>query len=58
MKYIRILNKKDFNKVMEEYNSNYKNSMWDFCKSKTCYVPSENCFITLEKAQKLNYTEL
>jgi hypothetical protein len=53
MKYIQLKTKEDFRNTMKEYNKDWKLYMWDTFKGDTCYVPSENYFISLDKAEKL-----
>ena len=60
MKYIHLKTKQDFKKakniyINEESSICWKMYMWDFFKSKTCYIPQEDCFISLDKAQKLGF---
>lgn len=54
-KVIQLKTKEQFNKVMQEHNKTWKDWMWDTFKKDTCYIPSENCFISLEKAKELGY---
>lgn len=53
MKYIQLKTKQQFNTVMKEYDKKHKDWMWDHFRENTCYIPSENIFISLDKAQKL-----
>lgn len=52
MKYIQLHSKKQFQEVMGQYNAKWKTYMWDLFKENTCYIPEENCFISLDKAVK------
>ena len=54
MEYIQLKTKEQFKSVMKEYNSNWGIWMWDAFRENTCYVPSENYFISLDKAIKIN----
>lgn len=58
MKYIILKTKEDFNNIMKKYNKNWKDYLWDSFKENTCYIPSENCFISLEKAKEFKYLEI
>lgn len=62
MKYILLKTKDDFKRIKEEYKNIsktcWKMYMWDLFRSKTCYVPNEDCFISLDKAKNLGYVEL
>jgi hypothetical protein len=58
MEYVQLKTKQDFKKAKEKYISAgseicWKMYMWDFFRSKTCYIPQEDCFISLDKAQKI-----
>ena len=53
MKYIILKTKEQFKEVMKIYSKDWKLYMWDAFKSDTCYVPSENYFISLDRAKKL-----
>ena len=53
MEYIQLKTKEQFKEVMKEYNTTWKDWMWDGFRENTCYVPSENYFISLDKAEKL-----
>ena len=57
MNYIILKTKDDFRKAMKIYKKDWKLYMWDFFKENTCYIPSENYFINLDKAKKLGYSE-
>jgi len=50
MKYIQLKTKEQFKETMTQYNSKWKLYMWDHFKENTCYIPDENCFISLDKA--------
>lgn len=53
MKYIQLKTKEQFKEVMKEHNKKHNSYMWDGFKENTCYVPSEDYFISLDKAEKL-----
>lgn len=53
MKYIQLKTKQQFKDVMKEYNKKHESWMWEAFRENTCYVPSENYFISLDKAEKL-----
>lgn len=57
MEYVIIQNKKDFKPLMKKYNSKWETQpfLWDTFKEETCYIPSEDCFISLKRAKELNY---
>jgi len=52
MKYIQLKSKEQFREVMQEYDKKHKLHMWDLFKETTCYIPEEDCFISLDKAIK------
>lgn len=52
MNYIQLKSKEHFKEVMKQYNSKWKAYMWDYFESDTCYIPEENCFISLDKVNK------
>ena len=58
MNYILVKTKDHFKQLMAQYEREWKLYMWDAFKEKTCYIPNENCFISLNRAEKLGYTEL
>ena len=53
----RLESKDDFKKCREEYKDRsgacWEMHMWDFFRSKTCYIPTRDCFISLDKAIEL-----
>ena len=55
MEYIQLKTKEQFNQVMKEHNKTNKwgDWMWNHFKENTCYVPSEDYFISLDKVEKL-----
>ena len=53
MEYIQLKTKEQFKEVMKKYNKNWKLYMWGTFRENTCYLPSENYFISLDKAEKL-----
>jgi len=53
MNYIQIQNKSDFHKIVK--SKKWKSYMWDLFKENTCYIPDEDCFISLEKAENGKY---
>ena len=53
MEYIQLKTKEHFKEVMKEYNTTWKDWMWDRFRENTCYLPSENYFMSLDKAEKL-----
>ena len=58
MEYIRLATKEDFKKAMKTYDKKWRLYMWELFKKNTCYVPSEDYFISLEKAEKLGFKKL
>jgi hypothetical protein len=54
---IRLRSKEDFKKCRDEYKGvssiSWKMYMWSFFRSETCYIPSQDCFISLDKAIEL-----
>lgn len=57
MKYIQLKTKEQFKEVMSQYNKDWKPYMWDTFRENTCYIPEENCFISLDKAVRLGYLD-
>lgn len=55
MKYIQLKSKEQFKEVMKEYSKTdkWKLYMWDLFRENTCYIPTEDYFISLDKAEKL-----
>lgn len=55
MEYIQLKTKEQFKQAMKEHNKTDKwgDWMWNHFKENTCYVPSEDYFISLDKAEKL-----
>lgn len=56
--YIQLKTKEDFISIMKLYKSNWKIYMWDLFKENTCYIPGENCFISLDKAKEKKGIEI
>ncbi len=58
---IRLKSKEDFKKCAKEYKDTstlgWKMYMWDWFEKKTCYVPSEDCLISLDKAVELKFID-
>jgi len=44
-----------FKLIMHKYNKDWKQYMWSTFRENTCYIPNEDCFISLDKALELNY---
>ena len=61
MEFIRLKTKEDFKTAREEYKNSssacWKMYMWDFFRIRTCYVPEQDIFINLDKAEKFGFTE-
>jgi hypothetical protein len=57
MTYIRLKTVEEFKQVMEDYGRDWKPYLWQAFKEDTCYIPLENCFISLDRAIKLGYLE-
>lgn len=49
---IRLETKDAFNKAKSKYKFRHKLSSWNWFKSDTCYIPEDDCFISLDKAIK------
>jgi len=49
VEYIQLKSKKHFVEVMGQYGVNHKSWIWDTFKENTCYIPKENCFISLDR---------
>jgi hypothetical protein len=56
--YIILKTKDDFRNTMKVYNKDWEIYMWDSFRENTCYIPSENCFVSLDKAKELGFIEL
>lgn len=55
-KLIQLHTKQQFEEVMKLYDKDWKVWMWDTFRNETCYIPEENCFISLSKAIEMgNY---
>lgn len=56
MTYIRLKTKEQFK---ETVGDKWKKEtwLWDTFREETCYIPLENCFISLDRAIKLGYLE-
>lgn len=52
---IQLTSINKFKLIMHKYNEDYKQYMWSTFRESTCYIPAEKCFISLDKALKLNY---
>jgi len=56
---IRLKSREDFKKCANEYKDKstlkWEMFMWDWFKEDTCYMPEEDCFISLDKAIKLKF---
>jgi len=52
---IQLKTKQQFKEVMLQHKAKWKVWMWDTFREETCYIPSENCFISLDRAKKLDY---
>lgn len=54
---IQLKSKEAFKKCAEKYKNKstlgWKMYMWDWFKENTCYMPSKDCFISLERAIEL-----
>jgi len=53
MKYIQIKTKDEFKELIKSTKWKGSSFLWDHFRENTCYIPSEDCFISLEKALKL-----
>ncbi len=58
VEYIRLKTKKSFKEVMVFYKTKHKMYMWGFFKTKTCYIPKDDIFISLDKAMSLGFVEI
>ena len=56
MEFIRLKTKEDFKTAREEYKNSssvcWKMYMWNFFRGNTCYIPEQDVFISLDKAEK------
>lgn len=57
MRYIQLKSKEHFKVAMKQYKKDWKPYMWNTFKEDTCYLPEENCFLSLSKAIELGYLE-
>lgn len=53
MEYIQIKTKREFRRIVK--NTKHKLYMWDLFRENTCYVPEEDCFISVSKARELGF---
>lgn len=58
MEYIQLHTKENFKTVMNNYQKKHSLYMWDHFKSETCYIPAENCFISLQRAKEKGGREI
>ena len=57
MKYVRLKTLEDFKKhVTGKWAKDIW--LWNTFRENTCYVPSEQFFISLDRAKQLNYEEI
>lgn len=57
-KVIQLKTKEDFKKCIDAYKDistlSWKIENWNWFREQTCYYPSEDCLISLAKANELN----
>ncbi len=59
MKAIQLKSPQDFKKCRDEFkdksNACWEMHIWNYFESSTCYIPSGDCFISLERAKQLKF---